>query len=556
MSLVCWVFIVALLVGGTGCYRSVSFDPGALRILKNSGKESEWRSLRPVSVAPLDSHRVLVANYKSVRLYDLAAETNDELIIDGLSQVPRWNPTGLAFWSQRGELFIANYEGNDLVVVQRGTDDRWKVQQRLTHPSLISPENVALSADGNLVAAACYDGNAVVVFERHGAEWVHRWTAPVALAHGVTFTDFGVVATSLGDRKLVLLAETDGKRLREVGGAGWGANEYLWPTSVYSLGDGELIVADAHTGFLTVLGVRSLKQRRRYGGNGPTHRWFNMPYAAVPSSFGVLIVSTFQDRLVVFDPRSERATAHYGLRGRAVWQEPVENSEAQARTADHWTDKYVRRQSTLRLLGKPMYLGYGLIHSIGLGRRGKYAPAGWSERLLGSDPLYFLENVSLPDGGAFVFSPSRAYGLYFRDGERWEIYLMALPVDCWSVKNRVICPEGDETNRLQIAIDSARDCWRNSNLPPLLQWRACNQLVAGVPEADFSQRALVAVRDRDLADAARLVFAGKPGGNAMLKARTKFLEIPTEPLPLDLIFLLEMLDQKNQERLQASRSGR
>ncbi len=246
----------------------------------------------PVSVVPWKDNRHLICNYVSIQEVDV--QTGAHTLVRPDPKPSVWCPSGLFAIPAEQLLFVANYKGHDVLEMQR-TGDTLKVLTRYTHADMVSPEGVAVSDDGSLVAVADYDGNAVFVFHRDGRL---AWRRHVGLGHGVSFGPGFVVATSLQNRSIIKF-DLQGNLLSQAGHLGWGENGYLWPTTIIVKGD-DIVISDAHTGKVTFLD-HDLRARKSLGGNGPGTGLFNMPYGVVGWSGGWIICDTFKGRLLVLD---------------------------------------------------------------------------------------------------------------------------------------------------------------------------------------------------------------------------------------------------------------
>jgi hypothetical protein len=246
----------------------------------------------PVCITPWTKTRFLLCNYKIIQEVDLHAGTTTTLTPAEPPTV--WQPTGVCACLAEGLVFVANYNGHDVLEMRR-VQDRLVLVRRYTDSEMRSPENVALSADGQLVGVADYDGDRLLVFRRDGSL---AWSCEVGQAHGVAFGPGFVVVTSLRDRAICKL-DLSGNLLCRRGTPGWGDSKYLWPTCVAVL-EGRVVVSDAHTGKISILddGLGTLDW---LGGNGPGAGLFNMPYGITGSASRLIVCDTFKDRIVLLD---------------------------------------------------------------------------------------------------------------------------------------------------------------------------------------------------------------------------------------------------------------
>lgn len=249
-----------------------------------------------VSIAKLNEDRFVIPAYSTLYLFHRKTGEVSVLSPD-FTHAPSWGgnktyvPTGVAIDSE-GDLFLANYEGNNIL---RGTIDASSGTVVFTHSYASAqsggPENVAVDRKRDVLFSANYDAGTVTAFQISTGKQL--WSASVGQAHGVAFHGDVVYATSLLSRQIVKLDFQTGKCLDQRGKIGWdpAKDEYLWPTSIQVLSNGELIVADAQTGYISILDEKSLAVKRYFGGNGPGTKLFNYPYAAIPFDGEIAVLS-------------------------------------------------------------------------------------------------------------------------------------------------------------------------------------------------------------------------------------------------------------------------
>lgn len=233
----------------------------------------------------------------------------------------RWNPTGLCAGSRSDELFVANYNGHDVLRVKLAGDGTMSLVRRFTHDSMRSPENVAYHE--GVLYVADYDGGAILAFDADSGK--RLWRTEVSRAHGVCVAGGLIYATSLLTRD-VLKLDMRGRILARAGVSGWRPGEFLWPTQVVALKDGTLAVADAHQGRITIL-RDDLAPVRCLGGLGAGTNALNFPYCVLVRPEGNYIFDTFKERVLRMDdqwrvveeislvPNNGIATATAGVSG-------------------------------------------------------------------------------------------------------------------------------------------------------------------------------------------------------------------------------------------------
>lgn len=249
-----------------------------------------------VSGAKVDSKHVALVDYSG--LYCLDTDSAALRIVPrpkGLKGV--WSPTGIAY--RKGVLYVANYHGNNII---EGNLDcgksEFKPQTVISTPDTVSPENVAISDDGDTIVSAQYDGSNVAAFRRGADGWKPLWTAKVPLAHGIAIIGSRVYATGLQHRTITAFDLNSGKQLAQAGqlGADPLKTDMMWPTGLANL-NGVLILSDAHTGYICSVNQSTLHTETCFGGNGAGEQKFNMPYSTVPFGKSLLILSTYSSRI-------------------------------------------------------------------------------------------------------------------------------------------------------------------------------------------------------------------------------------------------------------------
>jgi hypothetical protein len=196
----------------------------------------------------------------------------------------------------RNLLLVANTTGRELLMVRiRAT--RLQYVRRYSSSIMRGPEGVAVTPSGSHIIASDPYANRLFYFRRDGRL---LWVRPVNGAHGLTATKDAIYVTSLYQSQLYRY-DLRGRLQATVGRLGWGANEYLWPTSI-STAPGGFVVSDSRTGKVAFL-TPDLQMRGWFGGNGPGLTLFNMPYAATATGARLVVADTMKSRLIVFRGR-------------------------------------------------------------------------------------------------------------------------------------------------------------------------------------------------------------------------------------------------------------
>ncbi len=261
------------------------------------------------SGAAVDRRYLALVDYAN--LYCLDTETASIRLVSrphGLTG--QWVPTGVTFDQKTRRLYVANYTGNNIL---EGSLDcakgEFSVTSVISSPESISPENVALSADGKILASANFDGGTVTAFERRADGWRQIWANKVSFAHAVAIIGTSVYATSLDTKAIYRYEACTGKLLAQVGSMGVDPlkAQHMWPTGLANF-DGTLVLTDAQTGYVCSINRQTLQSETCFGGNGLGPTKFIMPYGVVQRGKNLLVMSTFSSRVAEADVNFSRRT--------------------------------------------------------------------------------------------------------------------------------------------------------------------------------------------------------------------------------------------------------
>jgi len=399
--------------------------------LKRDDKEivkSPLASEQYVSVAPIGSRYFVIANYGSLIILD---RRNAKICTVAVLGVPkRFNPTGV-FYAADGLLYVANYKGNNIL---RGAVNPvecvFQYHDEYSSSDTGGPENVYVNIRRKILVSANYDAGTVTAFDL--ADRRQLWVAKISQAHGVTFSGAWVYATGLTDRKIFRLDPSSGQIMASRGEMGWnvGKNQYLWPTTVYAAGR-ELVVADAHTGFIAFLDPGTLRVTRYMGGNGPTYGRFNYPYAAVPIPGGLVILSTNRRHIVVLDPEGTNVLQEFRF-DENLW--PATSGEVFGR---NWLGYIGVGATPIRVGGRLFFPGYGHLHPVAAGPIFRLPDIDTLYNL--NEYIYFVQTVSAGDGRDLVFSSSSRTLLEVVTRPGLPVMLLShkIPLDSWVVGSAI-----------------------------------------------------------------------------------------------------------------------
>lgn len=432
-----------------------------LRLNKKGHLVNLDRNIAFASAAFLNKHTLVAASYDALWSVDIENGVLAELLptterASDLAQFKAdygWVPAGVYWHNQRQRLFVANYLGNNILVFKLNqSGNTVLLESVISTEHTISPENVYVSEDGNYLVAANYDGDGVVAFRRvsYGNKWEEIWFTGIRQAHGVAIIKDRVFATGLVERRLYELDLWTGAILRSIGGLGWNpiTPSFLWPTSVLPYGETAILLSDAQTGLLSTLSPTTLEHTSVFGGNGPTLKFLNMPYSAIAGHDKLVILSTFQTRIVVLEPQSLDVIKDFVLPGQD-WSyvgELVRNGIVRDddlhetfRRGYSFDDPYRWQHGpTLSMFGETFKMHFG-----GLVSQRHFLSMPKFDGILNSRGIYYFLDHSRGGKGEFLFSSSARQLLYlaqFRDAA----YAIPYPLSGhpWRVGTSLLLPSG------------------------------------------------------------------------------------------------------------------
>ncbi|MDQ7824701.1 MAG: beta-propeller fold lactonase family protein [Candidatus Eremiobacteraeota bacterium] len=439
IAILFWGALALASLCSCGGMKEASLWPPAAETVKLKGGASPGLL---VSITPFDQGRFLLSDYGDIFLLDTGAGTLEKLKFTVLRSGETCNPTGLFYSEKTTKLYVANYHGNNILIC-RVDGDRKTVtaENEARSDRTVSPENVFVSDDGARLVSANYDGSSVCCFDLSVKPSRELWSSEIPLAHGVCIAGEKVYATSLGKKRLYELDLTSGKILRSSGKRGWdaGTGDLLWPTHVLPLSGKELLVCDAHTGALSRWEKNSLRARSASGHNGATYRFFNMPYSATLSGEQLLVVSTFQKRVVVLDRASFQATKQFILNG-GGWESMRERRPAQPLERE-WNDYLRVTGPALELLGNRYLMSYGLLHPHEGKKKISTVMMPPGETLFNrGGALYFMDFIEYRKG-TVLFSPQAQVAYYISKGAHRYLFPFTTGLDSWQLEG-ALCTSG------------------------------------------------------------------------------------------------------------------
>lgn len=310
------LLILIICLSGCGSYK-YNPEQSSLKIPENTSGEliplkidEEYKRINAdissnASLSDYQDGKFLATDYSNLYVISLGDDVQVQIVnppsgytvYSGERSGPGiWNPTGVYYNKNTQMVYLANYNGHNILIGRITEDLNFEILRILTNEILVSPENVITNSDGSKIAVADYDGNKLMMFNQDG---ILEWDRDVKQAHGVAIDDEYVYVTGLEKRNIQKYT-LEGRKVREKGKAGqYGPNKYLWPTSIYAYED-ILLVSDAHQGRIIVLD-KNLNYLTSFGGNGASEDTLHFPYSVICSNDILYIADTFNFRLAILD---------------------------------------------------------------------------------------------------------------------------------------------------------------------------------------------------------------------------------------------------------------
>lgn len=384
-----------------------------------------YKSGHLVSITGVDDEELfLTADYSNIYLFNRFTGRSEILPVSGGSR--RNVPTGLAYDASTRRLFIANYTSNNILVGRIDwAQKKIIIEEEFGHDVAISPENIAVDPDSDSVAVANYDGEEIQIWSNRERLWTKTCSVPVNLAHGVTFANSLVFATSLGNRELVKINPSSCQVISRIGQIGWGNNQFLWPTHVKEWDDTHVAVSDAHTGKLTIHRQDDLRAVRSIGGNGPFA--LNMPYSFTRATDGeIILLSIFGSKIIgILELRLK------------IWKvfgdDYLPWNLSGSLNRRNWS-LYKRTDKSVDFLWRCMQESYARLLACD-GSLALQLPAP-SETFVSEGSYYYFVEVSRLSSGWFLSSPQNNVAIYVRE-EDLRSAPMYVGYDAWQDGNRL-----------------------------------------------------------------------------------------------------------------------
>lgn len=400
------------------------------------------------SAIKVNSRYILCANYDTVYLLDTDMSLFFPLTIDNINAKvgDTFNPAGLFYDNDEADLFISNYKGNNILRASFHLESKTlEIVDEYKSPQSLGPENVLANSKQNILLSANYDAGTVTCFDLKTHK--QKWSTPLPQAHGITLINKTVFATGLRDREVLALDIESGTILRKTGGKGWNPlnNEFLWPVTINKYNERELIICDAHTGYISFMNVDSLNVTRYTGGSGPTYMHLNYPYSATATQEEVIISSSFPARVTVVTQSRFKTTRAF-VPTASDWEYlehlypklinyPMYNASTRK--------SYVNKKAASVLFDGHMYkpyYGFLVLCQPADNKLLRISPNLFSS----GTTKYFIEVASLGGRWSLIYSSSSNQALALYDAPAGKInwlFAVQIPFNCWPLYSKVAGPK-------------------------------------------------------------------------------------------------------------------
>jgi hypothetical protein len=376
-----------------------------------------------VSAAPSGPDTLLIANYRNIQSLNTSTGAVTVLRADfeRLGE-RRYVPTGIAIGPKSGDIYIANYLANNILVGHLA-GNTVSFDREIVSDDLISPENIAISADESWIVTANFDGNTATGFVTKTGQLA--WATKVPLAHGVAILGHYAFVSSLQLRRIFILDLATGDVVGSFGEPGWNAYclHFLWPTGLYAVDNKTIVVTDAHTGGIYRLAFDNdtVTLMEVTGGTVPGALGLQMPYATTGTGGDLAVLSTFSPKIVIAGPEGGDNAPRVK---KLIVQQHAQAERRQASAIPvplgvGWNGYLHLAATRLHISGIDMVPSYGALEAVtskgGVKAERPFALNPETLSLFGS-LMYFVQARRIGDG-AILSSPSAPYALYVKLGE-------------------------------------------------------------------------------------------------------------------------------------------
>jgi hypothetical protein len=387
-------------------------------------RRADVEAWTPVSLTPVAPGRFVVANYRNLYLIDERQKTITPLAPPAGISV--WAPTAVQFAERYGLLFVANYTGNDILMlrlVQSGGELSLQLVERVVD-EIEGAEGVFVSPDSSQMAVANYVGQNIALYERRDGRWHFRWKQSLVSAHGVAIVGRSVYGAGVALAKFDL---ADGRELLRK--AALGPHPIQFATCVTPTVAGNLLVSDPEAGSV-YLADQQLNLLESVGENGPTYANLDMPYCAYQYGERTFVLSTYQARIVVFDHADGNTSSWLSSRD---WQYLADGAPSGAEQPGPSIDA---GRPVVAVFGFRVRPGYGVLQRVD--RNGALL---LPTRGVLSDRWPYYAATAAEDGETLVIVANSSPVAIVYDRTSDAAGLVRLDEwDCWGLADRIACP--------------------------------------------------------------------------------------------------------------------
>jgi len=411
----------------------------------------DYESFRPVTITKYNDELYLTANYTDVFLlntstgdvYKFIAQSDKKKKVLDESKLT-FVPTGLFYSKANKKLYIANYKGNNILIFNVDIKNKTLLYAgEIKTKHTIGPENVYVTSNGKVLAAACYDGSAVTLFKLLSpTKYKEVWSTKIGQAHGVSILDNKVYATGLTKRKIYMLNMQTGKIEKSIGNIDSNPKNdgFLWPTCVYPLNKTHIVVSDAHTGYIYILNKDTLEIEKYFGGNGPTYKYLHMPYAILIDGNRYLIASSFQLRIILGNIKTWNAKKSFVYHGK-YWRNT--DPKKVYNLIEQYSIYNYKKGPKINILGHKYTLGFGHLYPVKNDFPILRLP---NIKTLNNDSsyFYFTDSIYIDKNYRIIFSQKNRVllSLVENGGIYYLVPSKLDSIDYWNIDNKLVNSKG------------------------------------------------------------------------------------------------------------------
>ncbi|OLP18664.1 hypothetical protein BST81_09490 [Leptolyngbya sp. 'hensonii'] len=398
------------------------------------------------SMTRINDDNFILATYQNLYLWNKSK--NSYFKLQKPNNVKSWHPTGVFFSPFYQRLFVANYTGNDLLVLKiqfpetnqsdKKTSSEFPrliLEESLVHTlGIKGAEGIFVSPMGRYMSIANFDGKSISFFERLDNDWKYRWSYPLPSAHGTVIVGNSVYGSGTS---IVEIDLETGKLIKEKKSIG--QRDILFTTCInYDFLSETLIVSDTMAGKVSVLS-KDLDLISEIGENGPGPANLDMPYCSYRFSGDLYILSTFQRRIIEINSQNQ-VYSHY-FDGGWKWLEGQANVYLYP-SSGIW-ERTTMTNAVAVKIGDLYYLpDYGSLRRVD-GQASLYLPTHGHLLSPKSAPGFYIVSIAQSKDYLIIIANSSDTGILLQRGTGRFGQISLEQVGCWALNDRVMCPRGE-----------------------------------------------------------------------------------------------------------------